>query len=380
MIIVSILAKGASFFIQMFNNYLEELPIASETEGVISKEPNILMPETTANKDITGDRNITGGSNIGLPNSSYDPKVYDTVYKALMSAKDSVYITPGLASDDLYKMIEDIVNDEPLILFLEGYTYRSDGHLIFHYHKDAEFIKQAQKEIKDLADRIISSIIKPGMTDFEKELAIHDYIVTNTSYDTENYNSGTIPPESYNAYGVLINKKAVCEGYARTMKLLLDMAGIDSMIVSGKSKAQNHAWNLVNIGGYWYHVDATWNDPVLKDGEEILQHTYFNLTDKDMSIDHEWDKGVYPPCISYKYNYYNYKRLLVSSKEEFENLLIDLIQEGRTFITIKIDNYASHSYNVEELISFAVNYTKSGVSYNIIEEHGIINIWIGDLI
>jgi hypothetical protein len=40
LIIVSILAKGASFFIQMFNNYLEELPIASETEGVISKEPN----------------------------------------------------------------------------------------------------------------------------------------------------------------------------------------------------------------------------------------------------------------------------------------------------------------------------------------------------
>lgn len=54
------------------------------------------------------------------------------------------------------------------------------------------------------ADEIIASVIKPGMTDFEKELALHDYVVAHTEYDFINYINNTIPDDSYTAYGVLI--------------------------------------------------------------------------------------------------------------------------------------------------------------------------------
>ena len=74
------------------------------------------------------------------------------------------------------------------------------------------------------------------MTEFEKELAIHDYIVNNCRYDIENLKEGTTPPEDYTAYGVLVNGMAVCEGYAKAMKLMLDRVNIPSLVVAGYSR------------------------------------------------------------------------------------------------------------------------------------------------
>jgi transglutaminase/protease-like cytokinesis protein 3 len=56
------------------------------------------------------------------------------------------------------------------------------------------------KEVEQKAKNILNEIIKPGMSDFEKELAIHDYIVENTTYDYDNYIRRTIPRESYSPY------------------------------------------------------------------------------------------------------------------------------------------------------------------------------------
>jgi len=148
------------------------------------------------------------------------------------------------------------------------------------------------KEYYSKAKSIISKIIKPGMTDLQKEKAVHDYIVNNTRYDKINYNKGTVPDKSYSPYGVLIKGTAICEGYAKATALLLNMAGIESMVVSGGG----HAWNIVKIDGKYYHLDTTWDDPVSSSGENILRYDYFNLSDEEIGKDHFWDKGNCPAC------------------------------------------------------------------------------------
>jgi len=75
--------------------------------------------------------------------------------------------------------------------------------------------------VYDKAKDIISSVTNSSMSDLEKELAIHGYVVKNTAYDFDNYINERVPDDSYTAYGTLINGKAVCQGYADTMKLLL---------------------------------------------------------------------------------------------------------------------------------------------------------------
>lgn len=63
------------------------------------------------------------------------------------------------------------------------------------------------------------------------------------------------------AYGALINKKCVCQGYAEAYKRILNEAGIECIVVCGKIKGdlEYHAWNIVVIAGKCYHVDTTWD-------------------------------------------------------------------------------------------------------------------------
>ena len=303
--------------------------------------------------------------------------VYDLIQKALLSTSNNILIPLGYDSDEVFAAIREIVLNEPEILFYKSCTYRSDGFLTFKYSKPKDFIKKSQEELQKKANDIISSIIKPNMTDFEKELAIHDHIINNCKYDIENFEAGTIPPESHSAYGALIEGTAVCEGYAKAMKLLMDRAGVDSLVVTGQSKTQLHAWNLVKIDGDYYHVDSTWDDPVSENRKQTLQHTYFNLNDEEISVDHYWEIIDYPSCYSTKYNYFTYHQQEVTSPDEFIRFLIDRVENGESHISVRIANYTVESYQIPELIQIAVTELRSNVSYSINEAYGVVEVWIG---
>jgi len=149
--------------------------------------------------------------------------------------------------------------------------------------------------VYDKAKEIIKNIIKPGMSDLEKEKAIHDYIVLNTEYDNVNYDNNTLQNWDFNPYGILIKGTGVCEGYADATKLLLDMEGIDCIVVGGNSnEGEGHAWNIVKIDGKNYHLDTTWEWGNKQ--KNIVEYDYFNLSDKEMSENHNWDTSRYPKC------------------------------------------------------------------------------------
>ena len=111
-------------------------------------------------------------------------------------------------------------------------------------------------------ESVVKELITPSMTDYQKELAIHDYLIENCEYDVEGYESGKIEADSFNAYGALCLGVAVCEGYAEAAALLLNRAGVETLVITGDSRGEKHAWNIVKIDGDYYHLDVTWNDPV----------------------------------------------------------------------------------------------------------------------
>lgn len=112
-----------------------------------------------------------------------------------------------------------------------------------------------------------ASIIKEceNLDTVEKIRYVNDYLVDNTEYDLSAGNN------VYNIYGTLVNGKAVCEGYARTCKYILDDMGIPCIIACGigknsEGKTESHAWNYVKVDGAWYALDITWNDPIINNG------------------------------------------------------------------------------------------------------------------
>lgn len=221
-----------------------------------------------------------------------------------------------------------------------------------------------ESAVNNKVKQIIETVIKPNMSALQKELAIHDYIVNNTKYDYENFQSGNIPYDDYTAYGVLINGTGVCQGYAEATKKLLDYVGIKNIIVSGNATNDygtlSHAWNIVQIDGEYYQLDTTWDDPITSDGSNALRHDYFNITDQDMSLNHSWDKSQYPKCTSTKASYdnnfnevdsYGNQFIKIKSYNEFYNTIKDYLTKGKKIISMKIYNYNDSTYNVSNAIN-----------------------------
>jgi len=170
-------------------------------------------------------------------------------------------------------------------------------------------IKEYEIFLKKI-DEILSRIIKTDMNNFEKELAIHDFIIDNVEYDyvaEEEYekNDGVFFDEnmtseeiisSFNAKGALINKKAVCGGYSDAFDILLKFSDIETKTIYGCAMGF-HGWNLVKLDDDWYHVDVTFDDEYAKENDK---YRYFNRTDEEMK-NRKWIEKSYPKALGTKY-------------------------------------------------------------------------------
>lgn len=124
---------------------------------------------------------------------------------------------------------------------------------------------------------------------------VHDYLVDNIEYDTTMSQNNI-----YDIYGALVNKKVVCEGYARTFKYLMDNLNIPCVIVygtgtNGNGKSEKHAWNYVKIDSNWYAIDVTWDDPVIlenKKNDDITRYRYYLKGSENFFVDHVEDRKI----------------------------------------------------------------------------------------
>lgn len=223
----------------------------------------------------------------------------------------------------------------------------------------ANRLDKSDRELYSFAQSIISKIITPDMTPYEKELTIHDYIVNNASYDYVNLQRNTLPDSAYTAAGILFEKSGVCQGYSEAFKLLLDLVGIENQIVIGSSSTSAaHAWNIVRIDNDWYMVDLTYDDPILEqDGKrvEVLSHEYFNVTDSMLQKDHTWISSNYPSATGTKFNYYVINKNLVNSYSEFKNYIISQIKAGKKEINCYITNYDASKYDLSFIHKYYPN-------------------------
>ena len=206
---------------------------------------------------------------------------------------------------------------------------------------------------------ITGTVIKRGMTDYQKELALHDYLVSNCTYgfgspDDEN---------EFRAYGALIDCEAVCSGYTEAMTLLLTDAGIKSEIVIGDAGNEHHAWNMVYLNDKWYHLDATWDDPK---GMNIISHAYFNISDDEISKDHSWIKDHTRTAADDDMEYFNHSGLVARTPEELTLIATNCYRNTTSdFFEVAISDIESDlSECINDFMNAIGKYT---ISYSIIE-------------
>ncbi len=142
-------------------------------------------------------------------------------------------------------------------------------------------------------DDIIKKNIKETDTLKEKIKKIHDYIIDNTTYDKDRSDKKIVNYKSDNAYGVLVENYGLCGGYTDAMMLFLEKLNIPNY----KIATENHVWNYVKVDDKWLHLDLTWDDPITEDDKNILDDSYFLITNEELANlekeEHNYDINIF---------------------------------------------------------------------------------------
>jgi hypothetical protein len=255
---------------------------------------------------------------------------YDDILARLPGFPESVRIR-NLDSEALSRVFSALVLDQPMLFQISTthYKTRTTNGLVTAFLPEYRLDQEGYAaRCGELAAACGAFAVPDGGGEFECELALHDQLARLCAY-SEQFEL----PQKSTAYGALVEGSASCEGYARAMQLLMDMQGIPCYIVTGEASnlaglTGGHAWNKVRVGGDWYHLDATWDDPVAEDGGHVTSHAYFNVTDAEIGRTHEVNDGS-NPCAATKENYFVRKGLQFASLDRAaEDALSKAIREA----------------------------------------------------
>ena len=317
------------------DNYFEEPKTETDEEIDISniqsplEELNRLHNEQNINNQGTQDdqTQVIEVNNFYYNQlDEYGKIIYDKLYKNLDKLKTGTYtadfdttfdelLHQENGSDILNNSFQLAINaltfDNPDLFYIDitkinlvtkittrafSTTYRISigGNGRSYLSDDFDGLSKVNSEIANIENIKKDILSKTGNDKVENLKIVHDYLVDSIEYDVE------AGKNVYNIYGALVDKKAVCEGYARTYKLLLDELGIPCIIACGigtnrTGETESHAWNYVQIDDKWYAIDVTWDDPVIIVNWSLtdsLKYRYFLLGSDEFFKDHYEDGNI----------------------------------------------------------------------------------------
>ena len=229
-------------------------------------------------------------------------------------------------AEQLNQIFTCVMHDHPELFYVEGYQYTKytvDNKVtgitfLGTYSMSEKDITQNQKKIDEYVKHCFLGM--PQTEDeYDKIKYLYEYLIHQTEYDKE-------APNNQNICSVFIEKRSVCQGYAKALQYLMQKAGMVSTLVTGYTQQEGHAWNLVRVNGAYYYVDTTWGDAsyALEDGENLymgkvppINYDYFLVTTKELCVTHEPDYLIrLPECKEEKDNYYIREGLYLTEYDE----------------------------------------------------------------
>lgn len=281
-------------------------------------------------------------------------QVYDEILNAILNHMDKITVAT-LDPEVLKLAFEDMSSDYGGLFWISGYSYTEytrNGELVSiefapKYTMTYEERKSMQKKIDTEVERFLSGISQ-GDSDYEKAKYVFENLVREVDYDKEAENS-------QNIISTFINKKTVCQGYASGALYLLNQLNIPGVIVTGSANGEAHAWNLVQLDGEYYYMDATWGNSSYLDEDsqeaKFVNYSYMTFTTEEMSKTHAPDNHMeLPECTAITDNYFVHEGLY------FTEWLPDEIGDIYGRAAYGEDGRAAVKFATKELYDKAKNY------------------------
>ena len=266
----------------------------------------------------------------------------------------------GIQKDDFLRIVKYLIMDRPDAFWYSATACSYDqateivnsAHIYFCL--DPQQVEERKREIEEnLGDFLVN--INDSISDYELVLRIYENIIKQIDYDSiglekqerereADPDSAIHEPDDLRSiYGVFVNRKAVCAGYAKATQYLLNMFGIECLYYSNDV----HAWNIVNLEGDYYHLDTTWGDATNtkpeKNVSEEISYDCFCITTEDVLrlSEHQLIEGFPAPlCTATACNYYRRMGAFFESfdYEAVRDLATSLVANGSSVVSFRCAN------------------------------------------
>ena len=181
----------------------------------------------------------------------------------------------------------------------EPYFYSKYSSYIKEHFDEYAYYDFMEDYVDKMATYVAKTVTNSSMTDLQKAVKLRKWILDRVTYDPEEAKywddvakgvlnpSGAMSSKNHVDASVFLHQRngvryTVCEGYAKCYALLLNKAGIEAYVCSGGNKKQysldGHAWNMLKLGGKWYHADCCWDDQSYE-AKNGLEYNNFLCTD-----------------------------------------------------------------------------------------------------
>lgn len=218
--------------------------------------------------------------------------------------------------------------DHPELFYLTGFHLRcmpgaESGEVVADYLFEKGKLQTHRQAIAARVQRLTREAAKGDET--QKLLWLHDFMLENVRYDKLK------KPYSHEVIGPLTQGVGVCEGIAKSVKLLADALGLPCIVaLSAPEEGQRygHAWNLVKRGGKWCHLDATFDLSLSRCGEK--RYDYCFLGDERIYRDHVRPVYPVPACTEEGSFYYkDVARLSLTKLEEVKKRTAQAVKKKK---------------------------------------------------
>lgn len=275
--------------------------------------------------------------------------VYNAAASAIRRCELSAKVlAPGIGIEEISGIIRAIDLDHPEFFFVDSGGFkllrRSAGEsmLQISYKYGRPGTGGTADEIEGEIQRVLSQagrITEASVLD--KCRWIHNYLAKNVQYHYAANENPDQYPEAYTVEGVFKHKMAVCGGIAKAVTLLGERLGIDLPYIFGQARPKlsesygRHAWNLFCVNGVYAHLDVTW-DMIWSGARQFTRYDYFGLSDKEISIDHVFDRELVPVCPENSgLSYFERAGRLLRSRRECEQYAEDRFRQGKNLLYFK---------------------------------------------
>lgn len=214
--------------------------------------------------------------------------ILNNIYYALNNKEDARFVCNK--DYDCSKDIINILNDSLLMREINNIVDPFNSYNSFKLQYNNGFIIKFDKLynkddiliLNKAIDLIIKDLINDKMTDVERLVVLHNYLINNIKYQNGSGNKATT---------ALISGETVCSGYADLLAIFLNKLNIPNYKVVN----DNHVWNVVLINNEWKHIDLTYDDPIKE--SSVISYNYFLINTDTLhnyhDNNHYFDKNIY---------------------------------------------------------------------------------------